>query len=404
MYNIYSRADLAGLRASGRVNTQVHCAVRQALQPGVRTADLAAVANAVLQQTGATSSLPELGFPAALCVSVNEETGHGVPGPRILQPGDWVKIDVSVQLEGWHTDAATTYTITDTGAKPNPVARPALWAALAAVLPGRPLSDVAHAAWRAIKSAGATPVRTAFGHGIGRALHEPPQLPSFGPPGQGPRMRSGLTLAVEPVVSTGRGLVLTGPDGWVQCSADGSRTAHEERSLWLSPAGPLLLTPLPDDAAEPCSPGLMFRQATRQDQPYLLHLAHQTMDDVLTRAWGRRVRAEEVLNPPSGTVWVLSATDGQPVGMVAYSAPLFDPLYIHTLLIDPHCQGQGRGTQVLAALAQVARWRGAEALELSVQVVNERALRWYQRLGFEPCGPVRFGTQRLRKQTLGGVF
>ncbi|MCL6637825.1 MAG: type I methionyl aminopeptidase [Alicyclobacillus sp.] len=399
--NMYTAADLPGLRASGRINTQVHCAVRQALHPGVRTAELNAIAAAVLQQAGAQSSLPDLGFPASLCVSVNEETGHGVPGQRTLQPGDWVKIDVAVHVAGWHTDAATTYTITDAGAEPNPTARPALWAALAAALPGRPLSDVAYAAWQAITSSGATPVRSAFGHGVGRALHEPPQLPSFGPPGHGPRLRSGLALAVEPVVSTGSGLVYTGPDGWVHCTADGSRSAHEERSLWLSPAGPLVLTPLPDDPVVPSSPVLCFRQAVCQDHPYLLHLAHHTMDVVLTQAWGRRVRAEEVLHPPSGSVWVLSAKDGQPVGMVSFSAPLFDPLYIHTLIIDPNCQGQGLGTQVLAALAQLARWRGAVAVELSVQVTNERALRWYQRLGFQPWGPVRFGTQRLRKQVLG---
>jgi len=245
----YKTADqVAAMRRAGLVVADAHAAVRDAMRPGVRTADLDAVAAEVIAAAGGTSSfLGYHGYPAVLCVSVNDEIVHGIPGDRVLAPGDVVSVDCGAILDGWHGDAAFTVVLPD--ADPADVAlseatEAALWAGLAALATGERLGAVGEAVQDVVE-AGAVPygiVQEYVGHGIGTAMHQPPDVLNYRTREKGVRLRPGLCVAVEPMLTRGTRHTRVLEDDWTVVTQDGSRSAHWEHTVAIGPEGIWVLT------------------------------------------------------------------------------------------------------------------------------------------------------------------
>jgi methionyl aminopeptidase len=185
------------------------------------------------------------GFPAVACVSPNEVIVHGIPGPRVLETGDIVSIDCGAIIEGWHADAAITVGVGEVDAESQrlmDVTRAALESAIAATVVGNRLGDVGAAAERPVLAARFGVVREYVGHGIGTAMHEEPDVPNYGPGGRGMKLREGIVLAIEPMVTAGRAASRTLDDGWTVVTTDGSRAAHFEHTVAITDDGPEILT------------------------------------------------------------------------------------------------------------------------------------------------------------------
>ncbi|MDQ1454996.1 MAG: methionyl aminopeptidase [Actinomycetota bacterium] len=225
---------------------EMHEACTRASVPGATTADLDRAARAVLERRNARSNfLGYHGFPAVACVSPNEVIVHGIPGPRRLEAGDIVSIDCGAIIEGWHADAAITVPVGEVDAESQrlmDVTRAALESAISVTLAGNRLGDIGAAAEREVSSAGFGVVREYVGHGIGTAMHEEPEVPNYGPAGRGLRLRAGIVLAIEPMVTAGRAATRTLDDGWTVVTADGSRAAHFEHTVAVTEDGPEVLT------------------------------------------------------------------------------------------------------------------------------------------------------------------
>ena len=241
-------SQIALMRRAGSVVAEMHEVCARAAVPGATTADLDRVAREVLERRNARSNfLGYHGFPAVACVSPNEVIVHGIPGPRVLAAGDIVSIDCGAIIEGWHADAAITVPVGEVDAESQrlmDVTRAALESAIAATVAGSRLGDVGAAAERPVKAAGFGVVRDYVGHGIGTAMHEEPEVPNFGPAGRGMRLRAGLVLAIEPMVTAGRPTSRTLDDGWTVVTVDGSRAAHFEHTVAITDDGPEILTVL----------------------------------------------------------------------------------------------------------------------------------------------------------------
>ena len=241
-----SAGELRKMRAAGRVVAEMHDVVRAALRPGVTTGELDRLARGVLERRNARSNfLGYHGYPAVICASVNEEVVHGIPGDRVLEDGDLVSIDCGAIVDGWHGDAAFTAgvgEIDDEAARLMAAADAGLQAAIDAMAPGHRLGDVGNAVERVAVAAGFAVVRDYCGHGIGRAMHEEPDVPNFGRPGRGRRLAPGVVLAVEPMVVAGDATVRTLADGWTVVTADGRRAAHAEHTVVVTDHGPEILT------------------------------------------------------------------------------------------------------------------------------------------------------------------
>ncbi|ACL65381.1 methionine aminopeptidase, type I [Anaeromyxobacter dehalogenans 2CP-1] len=240
-------ADVAGIRAAGRVVWEVLEALAAAAAPGVTTADLDRLAAARTRELGAAPAfLGYHGYPATLCISVNDEVIHGIPSPdHVLEEGDLVGLDFGAVLDGWYGDSARTVAVgrtTPEGERLLAVTRAALARGIAAALPGRHTGDVGAAVQRHVEAAGFSVVRDFVGHGIGRRLHEPPQVPNFGTPGTGALLRAGMVIAIEPMVNAGGREVETLDDGWTAVTRDGSRSAHFEHTVAITENGPEVLT------------------------------------------------------------------------------------------------------------------------------------------------------------------
>lgn len=243
---IKSAADMDGMRASARVAAEVLGVVAAAVAPGVTTAELDLLARAALRERGAESAfLHYRGYPAAICVSVNEEVIHGIPGPRRIDVGDVVSIDVGVRLNGYCGDTARTVmvgVIDPAAVELVETAQRALDRGIAAVAPDRHLSDVSHAVEEAARAGGCTVVREYVGHGIGRELHEEPQVPNYGRPGKGPLLRAGMVFCIEPMLNRGAAGVRVLGDGWTVVTRDGLPAAHCEHMVAVRPDGVEVLT------------------------------------------------------------------------------------------------------------------------------------------------------------------
>lgn len=241
------------MRAAGLVVAQALQAAREAVAPGVTTAELDAVAERVIRAAGAIPSFigvpggPGVAdFPATLCTSVNDEVVHGIPGSRVLADGDVVSIDCGAILAGWHGDAAITVPVGTVPAETLElleVCEQSLWRGLAAVLPGGRLSDVSAAVERHVRAAGDYGlVEDYVGHGIGTQMHMPPSVPNSGKPGRGPRLVPGLAIAVEPMVNLGTAETSVLDDGWTVVTDDSRTSAHFEHTVAVTASGPWVLT------------------------------------------------------------------------------------------------------------------------------------------------------------------
>ncbi len=238
--------ELARMRISGRMAGQVRDALARAVAPGVSTAELDELARELIEGMGAVASFKGYrGYPAHICVSINEEVIHGIPGPRRIQPGDLVSLDVGVFFDGFHGDTAVTVAVGVSDPRLlrlAEVTRQALDAAVAQARPGNRLGDVSHAVQAVAEEAGFSVVREFVGHGIGRRLHEEPNIPNHGPAGRGPRLAAGMVLAIEPMVNLGVAGVETLEDGWTAVTRDRLPSAHFEHTVAVGPDGPEILT------------------------------------------------------------------------------------------------------------------------------------------------------------------
>jgi methionyl aminopeptidase len=243
--------ETAKMHDAGRIVAEMLAACRAAVRPGVTTGELDRIAADVLKRHGATSNFKGYGvpvlppFPGVICTSVNEQVVHGIPGKRRLKEGEILSIDAGAIVEGWHADAAVTVPVGEVSAqaaKLIAVTDEALRRAIGAAVVGKRLGDIGAAVQRFVEAQGFTVVRNYVGHGIGRAMHEEPQVPNYGAPERGLQIKEGLCIAIEPMVNIGGAQTRTLPDQWTVVTADGSLSAHFEHTLWCTAAGPVVLT------------------------------------------------------------------------------------------------------------------------------------------------------------------
>jgi methionyl aminopeptidase len=242
-----TRDDIARMRDAGRVVRAVLDEVARAAVAGTSTGELDRIAEARTRERGAVPAFKGyLGYPASICISVNDEVVHGIPSAgRILREGDVVGLDFGVVLAGFHGDAAQTVVVGKGSAEALRLVeatRQALASGIAAALAGGRVGDIGAAVQGTAEAAGFSVVRQFVGHGIGRKLHEPPQVPNFGPRGGGALLRPGLVLAIEPMVNAGAPGVVTLEDGWTAVTEDGSLSAHFEHTVAVTEGGPEILT------------------------------------------------------------------------------------------------------------------------------------------------------------------
>jgi methionyl aminopeptidase len=239
--------QIDAMAAAGRIQARCLRMLRSKARPGVTTKELDEAAEKYIRSQGAVPSFKGYrGFPGSICTSVNSMVVHGIPGPYELRRGDILSLDVGVTHEGWVADAAITIPIgtTPEGAEPLLTAtREALFEGIEQARPGNHLSDISHAVQKRVESDGLSVIRTLVGHGIGRDMHEDPQIPNFGDPGKGPELQEGMALAIEPMVNAGGHDVRMGSDGWAVYSQDDSLAAHFEFTVAVTADGPRILTP-----------------------------------------------------------------------------------------------------------------------------------------------------------------
>jgi methionyl aminopeptidase len=243
-----SPEQIAKMRQAGRVVAEMLQACADAARPGITTNDLDRVARAVLAKRKAKSNfLGYHGYPAVICTSPNSVIVHGIPGDYRLEEGDIISIDCGAIIDGWHGDAARTIPvgeISEDARKLITVTEESLWAGIQHVRAGARLTDIGHSVQTVAEGAGFSVVREYVGHGIGRAMHEEPQVPNYGEPGKGIKLKVGHVLAVEPMVNRGSCETQLNDDGWTVITADGSLSAHFEHSIAVTEDGPEVLTVL----------------------------------------------------------------------------------------------------------------------------------------------------------------
>ncbi len=243
---IKSADEIAAMRQAGRIVATILGVISQQVKPGMKTKELDIIAEKELEKAGAISSFKGYrGFPSNLCVSVNDEIVHGIPGERVLCAGDIVSLDFGAIFNGFHGDAAITVSIDEVSPQAEQLieaAGGALEAGIAAAYPGARLGDISTAIQNYANSKGYSVVREYTGHGIGRDMHEEPQIPNFGLPGTGPVLQSGMTLCLEPMLNAGDWRTKLGDDRWTVYTADGSLSAHCEHTIAITDAEPEVLT------------------------------------------------------------------------------------------------------------------------------------------------------------------
>jgi methionyl aminopeptidase len=242
-----SPEEMDKMAAAGDILVRTLDLLEKSIRPGVTTGELDKAAERFIRSQGGEPAFKGYrGFPGSICASPNSMVVHGIPGPYALDRGDVISVDVGVVLDGWVADAARTFPVGPV----SPVARKlldvtegSLFEAVEQIRPGNRLGDVSHAVQRHVEAEGFSIVRSLVGHGIGRDMHEDPQIPNFGDPGKGPVLEEGMVLAVEPMVTAGRHQVRVGDDHWAIYSQDGSLAAHFEFTVAVTAAGPRILTP-----------------------------------------------------------------------------------------------------------------------------------------------------------------
>ena len=246
-----SPEEIDKMAAAGSILVRTLQLLEGKVREGVTTKDLDDAAERFIRSQGAEPAFKGYrGFPGSICASPNSMVVHGIPGAYRLQRGDIISIDVGVIKDGWVADAARTFPVgpvTPIASKLLEVTKQSLFAAVEQCRPGNRLGDVSHAVQEHVEAAGFSIVRSLVGHGVGREMHEEPQVPNYGPAGRGVPLEEGMVLAVEPMVTVGRHMVRMGDDGWAIYSQDGSLAAHFEFTIAVTADGPRILTPWHED-------------------------------------------------------------------------------------------------------------------------------------------------------------
>jgi methionyl aminopeptidase len=238
--------EIAAMRQAGRIVAEILEILKKQVKPGMETRELDAIAARELEKRGVKSSFKGYkGFPANLCVAVNDEIVHGIPGKRVLRDGDIISLDFGAMTMGFHGDAAVTVGVGKINSKAKKLIEDtegALEAGIKAAQAGARLGDISAAIQNYAKSRGYSVVREYTGHGIGREMHEEPQIPNFGPPDSGPVLKKGMTLALEPMLNTGDWRTRLGDDCWTVLTIDGNLSAHAEHTIAITDGEPEVLT------------------------------------------------------------------------------------------------------------------------------------------------------------------
>ena len=246
MIVIKSPSELDAMRRVNRMTAQVRDELAAMVRPGITTLELGNAAFELIRKLGGTSAFYGYhGFPGQICVSINEEVVHGIPGKRVIKEGDIVSIDTGITFGGFIGDTAITVAageIDDEKKKLLKVTKAALDAGVAKAVVGNRLGDISHAIQIVVEAAGFSIVREFVGHGIGRDMHEDPQIPNFGKAGHGPKLKPGMTLAIEPMVNIGGPKVKVLADNWTAVTSDGSASAHFEHTVAVGVTAPEILT------------------------------------------------------------------------------------------------------------------------------------------------------------------
>ena len=246
MITLKSEHEIELMRRAGKITAAARALARDMVKPGVTTQQIDKAVYHFIKSQGATPSfLNYNGYPASVCVSVNDEIIHGIPGKRMLKEGDIVSVDVGAYIGGFHGDCAGTYPcgqVSDQALDLIRVTQQSFFEGLKFAREGYRLSDISHAVQEYVESHGYSVVREYVGHGIGRRMHESPEVPNFGNPGHGPRLLRGMTIAVEPMVNAGSAAIRQMSDSWTVKTADGKNAAHYENTILITDGEPELLT------------------------------------------------------------------------------------------------------------------------------------------------------------------
>ncbi len=246
MIPIKTTSELDAMRRVNQMTARVRDALADAVKPGITTFEIGNLAQKMIRELGGTSAFYGYhGFPGQVCVSVNDEVVHGIPGRRTIKDGDLVSIDTGISFEGFIGDTAITAVagkIDDEKQRLLDVTKAALAAGIAQAVEGNRVGDISHAIQTLVEKAGFSIVRDFVGHGIGRELHEDPQIPNFGKPKRGPKLKAGMTLAIEPMVNLGNKKVRVLADKWTVVTKDGAPSAHFEHTVAVTKSAPEILT------------------------------------------------------------------------------------------------------------------------------------------------------------------
>ena len=246
MITLKSPHEIELMRRAGKITAAARALARDMVKPGVTTAQIDKAVYQFIRSQGATPSfLHYNGYPASVCVSVNDEIIHGIPGKRVLQEGDIVSVDVGAFIGGFHGDCAGTYPcgqVSDEALRLIRVTQQSFFEGIKYAREGYRLSDISAAVQAYVEANGFSVVREYVGHGIGHQMHEAPEVPNYGKPGHGPRLLRGMTIAVEPMVNAGTAAIRQMPDGWTVRTADGKNAAHYENTVLITDGEPELLT------------------------------------------------------------------------------------------------------------------------------------------------------------------
>ncbi|MGB9680017.1 MAG: type I methionyl aminopeptidase [Thermoanaerobacteraceae bacterium] len=246
MIYIKSKSEIELMRVAGRVTAEALMLIQEAIKPGITTSELDKIAEEHIIKSGCIPAFKGLyGFPATICASVNEEVVHGIPGLRRIEEGDIISIDTGAVYKGYNGDAARTFgvgKISNEAQRLIDVTKESFFEGIKYALDGKRLSDISNAIQVYVEKNGFSVVREYVGHGIGRKMHEDPQIPNYGPPGRGPRIKKGMCFAIEPMVNAGKYHVKTLDNNWTVVTIDGSLSAHYENTIVITESEPEILT------------------------------------------------------------------------------------------------------------------------------------------------------------------
>ena len=249
MISLKSPREIEHMRRAGRITAAARALAGKLVKPGVTTLEIDHAVRKFIEGQGATPSfLGYAGYPGSACISVNDEVIHGIPGGKVIREGDIVSIDVGAKIGGYHGDSAYTFPcgrISDGAQSLLDATKLALEKGIAAAQPGSRIGDVAHAVQSTVEPLGFSVVREYVGHGVGRDLHEEPEVPNFGHAGHGIRLVPGMVIAIEPMINAGAFAVKVLGNDWTVVTRDGSLSAHFEHTVAITPGGPVILTALP---------------------------------------------------------------------------------------------------------------------------------------------------------------